>query len=1113
MLDLNEWGQVELPLLNQLRAIKWKVIRSENFPTDPKAQLRSSFTEIFLHDILREKLKELNHGPNGKPWLDDTRINSAISQLEKLGAHKLEEANQAATKLLLEGMSVDGIPDWDGGRDQTIQLINWQEWEKNSFIAINQFRVDRPGANLKIIPDVVLFVNGIPLVVIECKSQVRPAPIEEAVDQIKRYANQRSDDGVPEGIEKLFYYNQLTVVSCGDDARLGTISSEVEHYRAWKTTHPLLESKIQEESGRKNLRSQEILSGGVLRPERLLDICRNFVLEQTISGRKVKIVARYQQYRAVLKSIERLANGKSALANKGVDTRGGLVWHTQGSGKSLTMVFLVRKLRQIDGLKKFKVVIVTDRKDLEDQLASTAALTNETVRRADSIEKLQSILREPGKDLVFGTIQKYQERDSEDTDDELPGHKSGKVSASDFDVPEFPELNESESILVLIDEAHRSQASVLHANLIKALPNCARIGFTGTPIFQKDKKRTEQIFGPIFDRYTIRQSEEDKATVPIRYVPRELQLAVQDGVSLEDKIRELFADRSKEELAAIISKYANKRNVLEALDLIEAKAEDMLRHYVLTVLPNAMKAQVVAFSREGAIRYLRAFERAKERLLKEIETGQWQRHPYSDKFVKDLPNELYVGFHQTAKPYAARLRDLEFRCIISGSTNDPRDWKSFTDSTQQKADREKFTLPFEHKEPEKRSSIGILIVKSMLLTGFDAPVEQALYIDRTLKDQELLQAIARVNRTHTPEKTCGYVVDYAANFANLKSALKMYSGEELEDARNQTKAFDTEEIPKLRDRCERLKVVFTTRGLKKIETGDEIEEAIFLLKAEIVRHEFVLRFRDFLESMENVLPRPEAIPFQRDVKLFGYIQKVAARRYRDGGFDLTGVGAKVKRLIDEHLIAEGFIQRLDPIPITDPSFLDKLQRDSRSSRARASEMEHAIRQHIRVKFNQDPVFYRSIVEKLEAILTELADKWDQLEQALKPIVREASEGPKADDTGLDPIRQAPFLKVIVESRGGNLNDRDIAQAVETVIEMVSHISQEIQMVDFWRKPEAQNQLRKKVIREFLNQNLPSGEELVPYGANGSAQQQVADLIMEMARSKHDDLISGGIIHE
>jgi len=552
MYDLNEWGQSEKPFLDQLAAMGWEVILTpaKEFPADAQKQHREGFNEVFLASILRKKILDINPNPKGKVWLDDSRINSAVSQLERLEVHRLAEANQAATKLLLEGVEVDGLPDWDGGRDQTIHFIDWKNWSNNRFIAINQFRVDRTAANLKIVPDIVLFVNGIPLVVIECKSPSRPAPIEEAVDQLQRYANRRVDGGSPEGIEKLFYYNQFQVVACGDDARVGTISSEIEHFLAWKTSHPHTEAKIRKETGRSNLRMQELLVGGMLRPENLLDICHNFILEQAISGRRVKIVARYQQFRAVHKAVERLTTGKSAKQNKGVDTRGGLVWHTQGSGKSLTMVFLVRKLRQLERLTRFKVVVITDRQDLEQQLSETAVLTGETVRKAKSIAELKGLLSENGKDLVFGTIQKYQERDTDDSDDELPGAKA-VVSAKDFDVEAFPELNDSEEVLVMVDEAHRSQASVLHANLIKALPNSARIGFTGTPIFKKDKKRTEEIFGPIFDRYTIKQSEEDKATVPICYEPRELQFEVKDGVSLEDKIRELFSDRSEQELAVV----------------------------------------------------------------------------------------------------------------------------------------------------------------------------------------------------------------------------------------------------------------------------------------------------------------------------------------------------------------------------------------------------------------------------------------------------------------------------------------------------------------------------------------------------------------------------------
>ena len=317
------------------------------------------------------------------------------------------------------------------------------------------------------------------------------------------------------------------------------------------------------------------------------------------------------------------------------DRRGGIIWHTQGSGKSLTMVFLVKKLRTVPELRRFKVVVVTDRTDLEDQLSKTAKLAGQVMRVARSADGAKTHLGRQEPDLVFVMIQKLQERNGGGDEQEivfaaenddlaaaeshelLPRRtdqlRSGKLVTKIGERPAFPVLNESEDVLVLIDEAHRSHTSGLHQNLLDALPNAARIGFTGTPIEEKSKKKTREIFGTYIDRYLLRDAEADGAIVKILYEGRELKADVTDKGTLDGLFDATFAGKSFEEREAIKDRYATRARVLNAADPLKAKAIDVLRHYIVNILPNDLKAQLVASSRELAVQYVDAVERRPRR--------------------------------------------------------------------------------------------------------------------------------------------------------------------------------------------------------------------------------------------------------------------------------------------------------------------------------------------------------------------------------------------------------------------------------------------------------------------------------------------------------------------
>ncbi|EPN30326.1 Type I restriction-modification system restriction subunit, partial [Pseudomonas syringae pv. actinidiae ICMP 19096] len=314
-----------------------------------------------------------------------------------------------------------------------------------------------------------------------------------------------------------------------------------------------------------------------------------------------KTVCRYQQYRAVNRTVIRMKRGQTRLEHGESDQRGGIVWHTQGSGKSLTMVFLVRKMRTDTQLRRFKIIVVTDRKDLQNQLSATATLSGELPEVASNIEGVKALARRQGPGLVFATIQKYRNPEQEeDGEASIPTQATAPLKAAEKRAPylvskPFEVLNHDESILVLIDEAHRTQAGDLQANLLAGLPNCVRIGFTGTPIIMGDKKRTHEIFGAFIDKYTIKEAEADGATVPVLYEGRTAQGALKDGASLDELFEDLFREHSQDELELIKKKYATKGHIFDAPALIADKARDILRHYVTNILPNGYKAQVVAY--------------------------------------------------------------------------------------------------------------------------------------------------------------------------------------------------------------------------------------------------------------------------------------------------------------------------------------------------------------------------------------------------------------------------------------------------------------------------------------------------------------------------------------
>jgi type I restriction enzyme R subunit len=1108
-----EWSEVERPLLLHLAAIGWQYM-----PGDidiPELTERENFRQVVLYKRLREAIKRINDDDG---IVDDLTVDRAIRALEAVGGQPVLEKNRIITERIIKGVPVESTEP-GAQRQRWIRFIEFDpaKIDLNDFLAVNQLRVDLPGRGTFVIPDVVLFVNGLPLVVVECKSPGITDPIGEGLDQVLRYSNNRYWVDEDEGIEDLFLFNQLMAVSCYYKARLGTLGAYHEHYMEWKDPSPLTREQVAEELGKTpdKLKSQELLAAGVLRPERLIDILRNFVLFKTEDGRLIKIAPRYQQYRAVHLAVEKLRTGNTRQQDeKDQDRRGGIIWHTQGSGKSITMVYLVRKMRTIPELRSFKVVIITDRSDLENQLRETATLTGEVIRpdqhdekrRISATETLKAILREDSPDIVFAMIQKYLQRKEEAevfqyevpireklleaADPQALYQTKTKVLKLKVRDQEFEVLNESPNILILIDEAHRSHTKTFHANMMKSLPNAAKIGFTGTPIMWCDQATTQSIFGEFIDKYRLNEAVEDEATVKIVYEGRTTDGLVEHTDRLDRKFEDFFRDYTEKEKQVIKNKYAAEGDVLEAPKLIAEKATDMLRHYLRAVLPNGFKSQVVAVSRLAAIRYRDALEEARNRLVQEIESLDPVKIRLSREELEQ--EDEYTQFLVGAAKSLETIRRLEFAAVVSHNHNDPPSWREWTDKAKQDANIARFKKPLVHPDSAKQDGVAFLCVKSMLTTGFDAPVEQVLYLDRRVVAHELLQTIARVNR-RIRGKDCGYIVDYIGVARHLHEALGDYDDETHDpmiDVRD--------EVPKLRDRHTRAVDVFLSRGIPDIR---DIEACVDLLADVKIRVEFINKLRLFLESLGIVMPRPEAMAYLKHAKILGFIAKVAANLYYDEQLNLYGVKHKVKQLIDEYIAANGIDTKIPPIEILDVNFADHVN-TGKSAKARASRMLHAARHHISIHLHEDPTLFTTLSAKLEQILQDLRDNWAELEKELQRFIDdELKQGREQEIEGLDPKIQAPFFGLLKEaiekSLGRPLGGDAFRTAVTTIIEIVDHIKTEIGLVGFWRDPPSRQRLENWVFRSLRRSRLIRNDQV----------QELAIRFVDLAKSRHRFLVT------
>lgn len=698
---------VEEACLEWLEVLGYEVAFGPNIAPGEMWAERDSYKQIVLSNRLKRSLEKVN------PSIPPDLIEEAIRQLNRLELPNLIETNRAFYQLLAEGIPVE-IRREDGSSGYVpVHLIDFENPENNDWLAVNQFTVEHGSKNRR--PDVVVFLNGLPLAVLELKNTANEkATIHKAYTQLQNY---KSD------ISPLFNTNGVLVISDGTEARIGTVSADFERFMPWRTIDGQTVAS-------KGISELETLIKGVFNQQVFLDLLRYFSVFEDDGKKIIKKIAGYHQYHAVNKAIDRTIE-----ATQG-EHRAGVVWHTQGSGKSLTMVFYAGKVIQHSAMKNPTLVILTDRNDLDDQLFGTFSNCHELLRQkpaqADNRDDIRTLLKTGSGGVIFTTIQKFSLAEGEET---------------------FPELSDRSNIVVMADEAHRSQygfktkidaktgdKSVGFAAMIRqALPNASFIGFTGTPVAATDKN-TQAVFGDYIDIYDIQRAVEDGATVRIYYESRlaKIELDEAERPKLDEDFEEVTEGEEEGRKEKEKSKWSRMEALVGAEKRVNLIARDIVTHFEDRTAAMAGKGLIVGMSRRICVA------------------------------LYDAIKELRPEWHSDDDSQGA------IKVIMTGSSSDPENWQRHVRSKEKRD-----ALAKRLKDP--KDPLKLVIVRDMWLTGFDAPCLHTMYVDKPMKGHNLMQAIARVNRVFK-DKQGGLVVDYIGIADLLKKALMEYTEGDRKEA-------------------------------------------------------------------------------------------------------------------------------------------------------------------------------------------------------------------------------------------------------------------------------------------------------------------------------------------
>lgn len=1002
---------------------------------------REDITEVVLKDRLLQAILRIN------PWINENNQQKAYDAITSVSGSSLMEINQKIWELL-KGPSLNLKQEINNKEEFcSVSFIDYANPDNNDFLVVNQLKCH--GRMRHSIPDLIVYVNGLPIAVIECKAPGAQNAFDKAYNDLRFYE---------ENSEPLFHYNQICAGVYGVGGNYGAISSPQAFYSVFRTKKkeaidPMVKSE------------QDKLLYHLFRKDKLLDIIRHFVIFELEEGRTIKKLPRYQQIRATNQTIEKLQNGE-----------GGVVWHTQGSGKSITMAYVTRKLQAPEyGFANPTVLVLTDRKDLDRQIAGTfRAIGFKNVNQASSVRHLDKLLRNDYGGIIMTTLQKFQdhEQDDDSTEDQTAQEEhenivieksikdkvlikitkvfvDGKWVVKTREEIALEELSSKQNLYVLVDEAHRSQYGFLASFMRTVLPYAKFVAFTGTPLSKEEKSTLGEFYGGDYiDVYTIKESVADGATVELLYDEEIAKLDVKKQ-ELDEAFEAKFGDQSEEKRNLL------KQDALRKYQLSTQRMTDiskhLLNHFAEKIFPNGHKAMLVCDGRMAAIKYKQIFEQLKEEGIHNFET------------------KVVVSIGSPKSDSVAK----EFYGTLDWNKNHPNDPRPIwvVPPEEIKTTTEDFKLPYgdmnikEKSGKKKYDNTAILIVSDMLLTGYDAPVASCLYLDKPLKEHNLLQAIARVNRSGKG-KVAGYIVDYCGITEYLLQALEIFSGDLRPD--DILKNIN-EEYPILEMNHTKLDEFFRPIDVDKNYERDKfIEEAVLYIEPIDFRDRFKELLKDFNKSISIVLPNTKAMKYFGDFKLFNEIKLRARNAYPDD--DELKVSKEeslmLQTMIDEHLQSNG-IQNLlqEPVSIIDK---EKFRQEilNASPATKELKMRNNLKHVIKVGIDKNPDFYRPLAQQLQDLLKQHEENritQSALLQAYADIQDEMVYHQKeGDEKGFTTERQRAIydsMKIIFAD--------DAEDATRTLFDLLSG---ELSIVGWQDKSMVQKDMENKLIR-FLTTKM------------------------------------------
>ena len=1067
-------GDLENHVVAQLQSLGWEYQHGSNFIPHPDSPQRQKLSDVVLKDYLRSAIDRLN--PGIAMDIKDEVVSRVLNfaQGDDLAANN-ERFHQMFTDGVTVNTQVDGAE-----RGQIVKLVDVQNVQKNHFLVVNQYQIKEDQD--KRIPDVVLFVNGIPVVVMELKNPSNEnTGIDEAYKQIQTYK---------QDIPSLFHYNAVVVVSDGFDARAGSLTAGISRMSAWKS-----------KDGKNRAHSQELLLDvmleGMLIPSTLLDLIQSFVVferEQSVDKKTgiatihtIKKISAYHQFYAVNFALETTLRA----ASDGGDRKGGVIWHTQGSGKSLSMVFYTGKV--IRNLNNPTVIVITDRNDLDDQLFGTFSAAKNILRQApqqaESRSDLKEMLKVASGGVIFTTIQKFWPEEGNT----------------------FDALTQRSNVVVVADEAHRTQYGfapktiddknedgvVIGKKVVygfakymrDALPNATYLGFTGTPV-EKDDANTPAVFGEYVDIYDIQQAVEDGATVPIYYESRLAKVKLsQEGQELLDQLDTELEGEEVTQAQRVKAKYARLEAIVGAKERVKTIAADLIKHYEDRATSNIGKAMVVAMSRQIAVQ-----------LYNEIVS-------------------LRPDWHH---------EDLDkgsIKIVMTSSASDGPDLVTHSTSKD-----EKKAIALRVKDPN--DDLKIVIVRDMWLTGFDAPCLHTLYVDKPMTGHTLMQAIARVNRVFR-DKAAGLIVDYIGIATDLKAALQFYS-----DSGGKGTPADAQEqaVSILKEKVDVITGMFKERpatpysdGLLQLVEDPAVEyitqahgvnidgydsfDSRTKMRTILAAWEHILCLEDgkkrFLKEVTAMtkafsiaLPHDEAMDLKPEVGFFQAVKAAITKTSSSGGKTDGEIELAIKQVIDQSVISEGIVDILDAAGIKSPDISilsDDFLKDIQQMEYRNVALEtlrKLLNDEIRGISRVNLVQSRSLKEMLEQTMLkyqnrsiDTAEALDYLLELAKKVRNQKGRG---DELGLTTYELAFYDALSENEAAVRLMGQD---KLSELARIVVNIVKQNATIDWTIREQVQAKMRLAVKR-ILNK----------YGYPPDAQSLAELRVMETAKAIAAELV-------